>query len=122
MIENIIENNGLNIALSGILIVFLGLVLIAITIHLFNQFFQRRQRKATQPVPAKPVQPTFSAEQYDTPEKIPADDLAALGTAIELYRRIHFDHLQSAITFTKGRTRNAWKIGTKFGQRHHRAR
>ncbi len=122
MIENIIDNNGFNIALSGIFIVFLGLVLIAATIHLFNQFFKRRQLKAKQSMPAKRIKPTFIEEKYDTPAEIPDNDLAALGTAIELYRRIHFDQLQSAITFSKGRARNVWKIGTKFGQRHPRAR
>ena len=48
MIENILQNNGLNIALSGIIVVFAGLILIAVTIHLFNKFFAKQHRRNRQ--------------------------------------------------------------------------
>lgn len=114
MIDNIIQNNGFNIALSGIIVVFAGLILIATTIHLFNKFFERLHRQTEQ-----------KAVQSDAPRQtsvkkavqIADDELVAIATAIECYRKIHFEALQSQITFKRGEQQTAWKIGQKFGQR-----
>ncbi|HCK98962.1 MAG TPA: hypothetical protein DHW42_02485 [Candidatus Marinimicrobia bacterium] len=108
MFENIIQNNGFNIALSGILVVFSGLTLIATTIHLFNKVFERLHRGAT--AESDTVLPKKAAA-------IPEDVLAAITVAIEIYRKIHFETLQSQITFIHGEQQSAWKSGYKYGQR-----
>ena len=41
MFDNVAQNNGLVIALIGITVVFVGLVLIAVIISLFNRVFLR---------------------------------------------------------------------------------
>ena len=116
MIENIIQNNGLNIALSGISVVFFGLVLIAITIYLFNIFFQEgffhRFKKIVIPKKNK----GSSGIDMASIEEIPDDELVAIAAAVEYYRRIHFDLLQSEVTFARSDTRNAWKIRNTIGQ------
>ena len=42
MFDNIIQNQGFTIALSGILVVFSGLILIALVIHTFNKVFEKQ--------------------------------------------------------------------------------
>ncbi len=115
MIENILQNNGLNIALSGIIVVFAGLILIAVTIHLFNKFFEklhhRTEKRTAAPKPAEP-KPVLKKM---TP--LSNDELVAIATALECYRRIHFETLQSQITFKHGVQQSAWKTGQRFGQR-----
>jgi len=60
-----------------------------------------------------------STQEVKEEEPIPEDDLAALAALIELYRRVHFDALQSDITFVRGQdAANAWRMGYKYGQRH----
>ncbi|HDP68832.1 MAG TPA: hypothetical protein ENN20_10095 [Candidatus Marinimicrobia bacterium] len=115
MIENILQNDGLNIALSGIIVVFAGLILIAVTIHLFNKFFEKLHRQTErQTAPPKPAE-----KQPIIKKTIPLTDeeLVVIATAIECYRRIHFETLQSQITFKHGEQQSAWKSGQRFGQR-----
>ena len=51
-------------------------------------------------------------------DKIPEDELVAIAVAVELYRKLHFEPLQSEITFLHGElTNSGWKTGTKYGQR-----
>ncbi|MDD5764933.1 MAG: OadG family protein [Candidatus Marinimicrobia bacterium] len=111
---NVIQN-GAVIAFSGLLIVFTGLILIEIVLFVFNKLVgasaKRRalkdyfEKEADEIVPATPV------------ADIPEDDLIAIATAIECYRKIHFDALQSEITFVHGGQHNVWKVGYKVGQR-----
>lgn len=114
MFENVIQNNGFNIALSGVLVVFSGLILIATTIHLFNKVFERLHRNTA----AESV--NLGKSDIVLPKKavaIPEDELAAITAAIEIYRKIHFESLQSQITFKHGEQQSAWKSGYKYGQR-----
>ena len=114
MIDNIIQNNGFNIALSGIIVVFAGLILIALTIHLFNKVFERLHR-----------QPDKTVSRTDNPrpsvvrkvQQLADDELVSIATAIEIYRKIHFETLQTQITFKRGEQQTVWKSGQKFGQR-----
>jgi len=114
MIDNIVQNNGFNIALSGIIVVFAGLILIAATIHLFNKIFEWLHR-----------QPKTAVSSIENPQSISAkkvlqladDELVAIATAIEIYRKIHFETLQTQITFKRGEQQTVWKSGKKFGQR-----
>lgn len=115
MIENILQNNGLNIALSGIIVVFAGLILIAVTIHLFNKFFEKLHRRTERQTAApKPAAQPAVVEKTPPPTD---DELVAITTALECYRRIHFETLQSQITFKHGEQQSAWKSGQRFGQR-----
>ena len=65
-VANVVQNNGWNIALSGILVVFGGLVLIAVTIFFFNKIpdkylintpfcYNHRYRAACAALPALPI-------------------------------------------------------------------
>lgn len=114
---------GLKIALSGILVVFAGLVLIAAVIVVFNKISAILRRRAAglvdqtgipSGIPSRPG----SIVPLSTMEDIPEDDLIAITTAVELYRKIHFETLPSEITFMRGEdAQNAWKMGNKYGQR-----
>ena len=119
---NIAQNAGGTTAASGILIVFAGLILIAFCIFLFNLAFIERKVPASGGSPSEDPSTTdsaASAREAKEEEPIPEDDLAALATLIELYRRVHFDALQSDITFVRGQdAANAWRMGYKYGQRH----
>jgi len=116
MIENIIQNNGLNIALSGISVVFFGLVLIAITIYLFNIFFQEGFFQRFIKTDILKNNKGSSGIDMASVEEIPDDELVAIAAAVECYRRIHFDLLQSEVTFARSDTRSAWKIRNTIGQ------
>lgn len=114
MIDNIIQNNGFNIALSGIIVVFAGLILIALTIHLFNKVFGRLHRTANNDISQPDIPRQFSIKKVI---QLADDDLVAIATAIECYRKIHFESLQTQITFKRGEQQTVWKSGQKFGQR-----
>jgi Na+-transporting methylmalonyl-CoA/oxaloacetate decarboxylase gamma subunit len=113
--ENIIANNGFDAALAGIAIVFAGLVLIAVVIVIFNFIMKPSQNKEKTKKLVVPEQLTVKKENL---KPVKEDHLVAIATAIELYRKLHFDVLQNEITFVRGEdAANAWKMGHKFGQR-----
>ena len=118
MFENITQNNGWNISFSGILIVFVGLVMISLVIYLFNLVFVvlcRRRERADKPC----SEAEWTVDR--TGKKIPKEHLVAIAVAVEFYRKIHFDFLQSEITFSRGDNAHAgWKIGHFYGQRSKR--
>lgn len=111
MIENLLQNNGLNTALSGLLIVFSGLVIIALVIHLFNRVFSFINRDRDKRSELNATQNIMLAD------KISEEELAAITVAIELYRKIHFEKLQGKITFVHGNAQSPWKISLKYGKR-----
>lgn len=113
-LANINANHGFSITWSGMLVVFLGLGLIALTISAFNlvsDWVQKRQQ-AEQPAEAEAEKPVKKAG----PE-IPADHLIAITTAVELYRRLHLDPIPTRVTFVRGELHTPWKTGIKYGQR-----
>ena len=116
-----LEQLGFSIVMSGLITVFVALVLIALVIHLFNQLFTRFFKKE-----ATEQEPESDEVEIKIPfaqlEKIPEDHLVAIAVAIEFYRRIHFDLLQSEITFERGDAYSGWKMGHRFGQRSHPVR
>ncbi|MBD3225933.1 MAG: hypothetical protein GF313_14485 [Caldithrix sp.] len=115
-VQNIVANNGHNLAVSGIIIVFAGLVFIALVIIAFNRFVAPSDRST-----GSPLEPTPDWEDASLAGKqshaIPLDHLAAITAAIELYRRLHFDALESSVTFNRGEIQTGWKLGYKYGQR-----
>jgi len=115
-VSNVLQNNGWNIAFSGILVVFGGLVLIAVTIFLFNkmsEFAANKKSGAESQQKKKTITKTIVQES----EKINEDHLAAIGVAVELYRRLHLETLESTVTFERGEMNSNWKAGARFGQR-----
>lgn len=121
---NIAQYEGGTTALSGILIVFAGLILIALCIALFNFLLMEREKPSGTATAGADQDAdragTASAEVAGgEPAEIPEEDLVVLATLIELYRRVHFDALQSDITFVRGQdAANSWQMGYKYGQRH----
>jgi len=115
--QNIRQYDGYKIAMSGIFVVFMGLVLIALTIHVFNKEFQRAEHKKALAIASEAAgEPVKELPQPDR-EPIPEDVLAAIAVAVECYRRIHFDSLDSQVTFRRGEQQSSWKTGVKYGQR-----
>jgi|MTBAKSStandDraft_1061840.scaffolds.fasta_scaffold25316_1 hypothetical protein len=111
---------GGNVAVSGIVTVFTGLILIALLIALFNLVFAHGPGKKGKPdIPGESVQvPAASVEKgIIVQDEVDSDILAAIGATIELYKRLHMDELQSKITFRQGREQTAWKSGMKYGHR-----
>jgi Na+-transporting methylmalonyl-CoA/oxaloacetate decarboxylase gamma subunit len=122
MVENLIQNHGISTAISGMLVVFAGLILIAFTIQLFNRYFQKSQQKAegkaaAEATPENEAPAPAPSENIFPSGLIPEEDLIAIAAAIECYRKIHFEVLQNKITFRKGDPQPTWKIGYRFGQR-----
>ncbi|MBN1541725.1 OadG family protein [candidate division KSB1 bacterium] len=112
--DNIIQNNGFTIAVSGWLVVFIGLILISLVIHGFNLFFRRWfSRQQEKSLALRPL----TEEVTRAAQEIPPDHLVAIVSAIEIYRRLHFDDLQSEITFASGDAQTSWKLGHRYGQR-----
>lgn len=106
--------NGWDVALGGTLIVFLGLVLIAIVVYLFNFVLK-----------GLPESKAKGADVYEAPsviigrgpkEDVPEDHLVAISAAIELYYRLYMEKSVSGITFSNAESSN-WRTGNKFGVR-----
>ncbi len=113
--SNVAQNNGWNIAFSGILVVFGGLVLIALTIYLFNKIAEKIEQAGEKTTDEKIKPEKITA--INISQNIPADHLAAIATAVELYSRLHLETLESSVTFERGETNTNWKTGARFGQR-----
>jgi len=105
------QSNGILIAISGLLIVFTGLVLIALIIFLFNITFKYLHHEKNLPASPKLTSTTRMPET----EILSNEELIAISIAIECYRRIHFEPLQSAITFRRGEQQSVWKSGQRPG-------
>jgi hypothetical protein len=111
MLESLMQSNGILIAISGLLIVFTGLVLIALIIHLFNITFKYLHHEKNLTASPKQTYPTRTLD----PANLADEELIAITIAIECYRRIHFEPLQSAITFRQGEQQSVWKSGRRPG-------
>ncbi len=121
MWKNVIQNSGVSTSIGGLLIVFGGLVLIACVIYVFNRIFRFLERKEIE-IETSAMEPDgekgelASAPQVE--EDVPLEDQIAIAALIELYRRVHFDAIQSNVTFIHGNdAQNAWRLGFKYGQR-----
>ena len=109
---------GGNVAVSGIVTVFTGLILIALLIALFNIVFAHSPRKKIKAdIPGETTPPPASEKGIIVQDELDSDILAAIGATIELYKRLHMDELQSKITFRQGREQTTWKSGMKYGHR-----
>jgi len=120
MLENILQNHGFNTALSGLFIVFSGLVLIAFVIHSFNILFKSKNGDDT--LETGEAENDICKKTVFSGKEIPSDHLIAIAAAVELYRRLHYDQLESKVTFERGELNPGWKTGYKYGQRYHKLR
>jgi len=111
---NVTANHGLSITWSGLLVVFLGLSLIALTISAFNGVSLLAQKwKALK----EEKEDAVVKEPATDGPTIPEDHLIAITTAVELYRRLHLDPIRTKVTFVRGEMHTPWKTGFKYGQR-----
>jgi Na+-transporting methylmalonyl-CoA/oxaloacetate decarboxylase gamma subunit len=97
------------IVVAGMVVVFAGLVLIWLSISLFNWAVKLGRREAV----SSAETPAVKAPSVE----IPRTHLAAIGAAVELYRRLHLEVPESTVTFERGDVRTGWKLGFRFGQR-----
>ena len=113
MFTQIMTSRGIGITISGIIFIFLGLVLIAIVISLFNRYFNKQEK-----ISKKNKDAADQPRKIANLEEIPEDELAAIATAIEVYRRIHYTQMLKDITFKHGDSRSPWKTGYKFSNKN----
>jgi len=112
MLENIIQNQGLTIALSGMLVVFMGLFAIAMVIKFFNRIFERQAAVIEEGAAEKHV-------RHKRPRGKPLDPehLAVITVALEIYRKLYYDTLSSKVTFIRGDQKSGWKQGVRYDHR-----
>ena len=114
-VQTVAQADSGGIALSGIIVVFMGLVLIALTIYLFNRVFAKLVENKT--TSDGPVEQKVEEVRTKPGKKIPEDHLVAISLAVELYQRLHLDQPESRVTFIRGEGHSEWKSGSKYGQR-----
>jgi Na+-transporting methylmalonyl-CoA/oxaloacetate decarboxylase gamma subunit len=105
--------NGWTITLSGMLVVFVGLIMILIVIHIFNFFFKDKTVKKSAPA-FEPVK--IDSEIKMAEEEIPEDHLVAIATAVELYKKLYLTNSMSRLTF-KQNDKSVWRSVNKLGLR-----
>jgi len=108
-----------NVVFSGVVTVFFGLIFIALLILLFNIVFTKPSaKKALVDIPGEGVRVSPVVEKGIILQNDIEDDiLAAIGTTIELYKRLHMNDLQSKVNFRHGREQSGWKAGMNYGHR-----
>ncbi len=114
--KNVTDNKGVELMLNGMGTVFIGLILIALVIRLFNVIFAREKK----PVEASSTTSVKdeSSQKVTVAEDVDDDVVVAIATTVELYRRLHIEDLHTKITFRHGKDiGTAWKMGNKFGYR-----
>ncbi|MFO7810052.1 MAG: OadG family protein [Candidatus Delongbacteria bacterium] len=106
---------GWDVALSGIVVVFLGLILIAGVVILFNLILKQKTPLLSTPTDEKDgVSP--DNDQAAVREEILEDHVVAIATAVELYIRLYIHDSQSNLTFTSNES-SGWKTGSRVGIR-----
>ncbi len=111
-LKNIAKYAGFEIAKNGIFIVFGGLILIAFVVSLFNWFFAEKAHTSPD---ANKREDIYEEVKKASLQSIPEEDLIAIATALELYKRLYIDSLQSRLTFTEDVS--TWKAGNIFNHR-----
>ncbi len=115
-LNNVARHQGFSIAIFGTAWVFFGLVLINVSVHLTNFLFGKFAKtpidEAQEEVQEMVCEPEIIKSD------VPIEHVLAIFTAIELYRKLHFEVPESRLTFKRGQEQlNGWKMGNKFGQR-----
>lgn len=102
--ENAKGMNGWDVAISGIIVVFSGLILIMLVLYVFNFMFKPKTAEKAKPENARKI-------VEDTPE----DTLIAIATVVELYTRLYSSDKLTDLSF-KTTESESWKIKNKFVQ------
>ncbi|MCK4979227.1 MAG: OadG family protein [Candidatus Delongbacteria bacterium] len=107
-LDNINKKNangmdGWDVAISGIIVVFIGLMTIMLVLYLFNYMFKPKTAKKARPVAKKII------------EEVPEDIIIAIATAVELYTRLYSTEKLKDLSF-KTTESESWKIKDKFVQ------
>ncbi|MBN2790720.1 MAG: OadG family protein [Candidatus Delongbacteria bacterium] len=102
--ENAKGMNGWDVAMSGIIVVFSGLILIMLVLYVFNFMFKPKTAEKAKPENARKI-------VEDTPEDI----LIAIATVVELYTRLYSSDKLTDLSF-KTTESESWKIKNKFVQ------
>ncbi len=96
--ENIINNDALSIAFSGMIVVFSGLILIAIFILIFNKIFAEHAHKCTDE--RKHIN-IYEEIKQESITNIPDEEIIAISTALEIYFRLYAKEKSSKLTYDK---------------------
>ncbi|MBN1968384.1 MAG: OadG family protein [Candidatus Delongbacteria bacterium] len=114
--ENVLEQHGLLITFSGMAIVFLGLILIAVAVTIFNKIFARDAHKAADTTP-KHVN-IYDMMKKESDANVPEEDLVAITTALEIYQRLYGFEVSSKLTFDRSRGVGQPKLKNIFAHRN----
>jgi len=109
--------NGWSVAYSGILVVFVGLILIALVVVAFNFILKEKKhvkKKKTETAAAGVQQTAVSPSSASA--AVPEDHLIAIATAVELYFRLYL-HGRPSGNAASSKVSATWKNGNKFGMR-----
>ncbi len=106
-VRNIIDNNGMINTFAGIVVVFVGLIAISIAIAMFN--FLSNYKKQKENKQKNNLQIMDVVEEKNI-EDIPQDELVAIAVAVEIYRKLHFEIIQSEVTFIHGNRQTPWTM------------
>ncbi len=107
--------NGWSVALSGILVVYIGLILIALVVIVFNFILKEKPKKK------KRTGLSVNKEVHTDPvvkvqQIIPEDHIVAISAAVELYFRLYIQGRPATTAFST-RESGTWKGGNKYGIR-----
>jgi len=106
--------DGWGVASSGIIVVYIGLVLIAFVVMIFN-FALKERSFPKKKVKNKVTQPEATIKKPE-PVPVPEDHLVAISAAVELYFRLYL-HGRPVGTAASTQMSGTWKNGNKFGIR-----
>ena len=107
ILSKIVSNNGHVNSIAGILVVFIGLIMISVAISFFNKashYFQNKKSAKENNEVNETVATKINVKD------IPEDELVAIATAVEVYTKLHFEILQNELTFTHGTEITPWKM------------
>jgi len=96
--ENIINNDAFSIALSGMFVVFSGLILIAVFIMMFNKIFAEHAHKSIDETKHVNI---FEEIKQESISNLPDEEIIAMSTALEIYFRLYAKDVSSKLTYNK---------------------
>ena len=105
--------DGWSVTFVGILIVFVGLLIILVAVQIFNVVFGREASQ--EKVEDKHVN-IFEEVKKASTASVPEEELVAIATALEIYKRLYADTPTSRLTFKQG-GQGTWRMKYKFGHR-----
>ena len=117
--ENIVNYDALSIALSGMLVVFSGLILIAIFIVIFNRIFAEHAHKS---VDERKHVNIFEEIKREAITNLPDEEVIAISTALEIYFRLYANEISSKLTYDKRNRRDHGEVKNILSHRSYNRR